>query len=290
MGRPSKYPAEMFGARVMAGAAAPATKTGAMRLTSESSQRLTMCETSAARTTAMVTIRDIEYPADGLAMVGRLALPDGEGRRPAVLIAHEGLGLDDYQKSRAERFAELGYVAFALDYQGGGKPLADLDEMRARLGAVWEDPERARALAGAGLEVLLAEPRTDASKVAAVGYCFGGALVLELARGGVDLKAVVGFHPRLATVRPQDASNITGSVLVCVGTEDPLIRVDERLAFEDEMRAAGVDWRMNLYGGAQHSFTHPRADMAGLPGLKYDRLADKRSWRAMLDFLDEAFR
>jgi dienelactone hydrolase len=238
----------------------------------------------------MVTAKDLEYSADGLTMVGRLALPEGDGRRPAVLIAHEGLGLDDYQKSRAERFAELGYVAFALDYQGGGKPLADRDEMTARLGALWEDPERTRALAGAGLAVLLAEPRTDATNVAAIGYCFGGALVLELARGGTDLKAVVGFHPRLATVRPQDASNITGKVLVCLGTEDPLIPVDERLAFEEEMRSAGVDWRMNLYGGAEHSFTHPWADTVDLPGIKYHPPSDKRSWRAMVDLLDEVFR
>jgi dienelactone hydrolase len=238
----------------------------------------------------MVMIKDIEYSADGLTMVGRLALPDVQGLRPAVLIAHEGLGLDDFQKSRAERFAELGYVAFALDYHGGGKPFVDRDEMTARVGALWEDPERIRALAGAGLEVLVAEPSTDATKVAAVGYCFGGALVLELARGGADLKAVVGFHPRLATMRPLDASNITGKLLVCTGTEDPLIPVDERLAFEHEMRTAGVDWRMNLYGGAQHSFTHPWADTVDLPGLKYDRLSDERSWRAMVDLLDEVFR
>jgi dienelactone hydrolase len=238
----------------------------------------------------MVTTRDIEYTADGSTMIGRLALPDGEGERAAVLIAHEGLGLDDYQKSRAERFARLGYVAFALDYHGDGKPLADMDEMRTRLGVLWETPERTRALAGAGLDVLLAEPRTDASKVAAIGYCFGGALVLELARGGADLKAIVGFHPRLATVRPQDAANITGKVLVCLGTEDPLIRVEERLAFEDEMRAGGVDWRMNLYGGAAHSFTHPGVDLVDLPGLKYHQPSDERSWRAMLDLLDEAFR
>jgi dienelactone hydrolase len=238
----------------------------------------------------MVMIKDIEYAADGLTMVGRLALPDVQGLRPGVLIAHEGLGLDDYQKSRAERFAELGYVAFALDYQGGGRPLDDRDEMMTRVGALWEDPERIRTLAGAGLAVLLAEPRTDASKIAAVGYCFGGALVLELARGGADLKAVVGFHPRLATMRPQDARNITAKVLVCVGTEDQLIPIDERLAFADEMRTAGVDWRMNLYGGAQHSFTHPWVDTVNLPGLKYDRLSDERSWRAMVDFLDEVFR
>jgi dienelactone hydrolase len=222
-------------------------------------------------------------------MVGRLALPDGEGLLPAVLIAHEGGGLDDYQRSRASRLGGLGYVAFALDYHGGGKPLADRDEMMARNGELWKAPERIRALASAGLEVLLSEPRSDASKVAAIGYCFGGAVVLELARGGADVKAVVGFHPRLATIRPQDAANITAKVLVCLGTEDPLIAVEERLAFEEEMRAGGVDWRMNLYGGAEHSFTNPRAELADLPGLKYHQLSDERSWRAMLDLLDEVF-
>ena len=237
----------------------------------------------------MVTTTDVEYNADGLVMVGRLALPDGVEKRPAVLIAHEGAGLDDFQRSRADRLAELGYVAFALDYHGGGKFIVDRDEMMARLGELADHPDRTRALARAGLDVLLAEPRADASKVAAIGYCFGGTLVLELARGGVDLKAVVGFHPGLGTVRPQDASNITGSVLVCVGTEDPIIPLEQRLAFEAEMRAADVDWRMNLYGGAAHSFTHPWAEHAAIPGLKYHQPSDERSWRAMLDLFDEVF-
>jgi dienelactone hydrolase len=237
----------------------------------------------------MVTTRDIEYEAGDSTLIGRLAVPEGAETRPAVLIAHEGGGLDDYQKSRAEWFAELGYVAFALDYHGGGKPVADPDEMRARCEALWRSPERIRALAVAGLEVLLAEPRSDASKVAAIGYCFGGAVVLELARGGADLKAVVGFHPRLATMRPQDAINIRAKVLVCVGTEDPLISGKERRGFEDEMRASGVDWRMNLYGGAEHSFTHRRAELLDLPGLKYHQPSDERSWRAMLDLLNEVF-
>lgn len=223
-------------------------------------------------------------------MVGRLALPDGDGKRAGVLIAHEGPGLDEYQKARAERFVELGYVVFALDYNGGGRVLTDREAMMTRLGALWEDPERIRALARAGLEILVGEPRTDASRMAAVGYCFGGAVVLELARAGADLAAVVGFHPRLATLRPDDARHIKGKVLVSIGTEDPLIPVDERLAFENEMRAAGVDWRMHLYGGAQHSFTHPWADQTDLPGLAYDRLTDDRSWRAMVDLLDEALR
>jgi len=117
----------------------------------------------------MVRTREIEYTADGSMMVGRLALPEGDDKRAAVLIAHEGGGLDEYQKSRAERFAELGYVAFALDYHGGGKPLTSRGEMSARCEALWNEPERIRALAAAGLQVLLAETRSDSSRVAAVG-------------------------------------------------------------------------------------------------------------------------
>lgn len=237
----------------------------------------------------MVSTTDVTYEVDGRSMIGRLALPDGEDRRPGILLAHEGPGLDDYQRERARRFAELGYVAFALDYHGGGGLMADRAEMMARLDALWEDSERIRGLGRAGLDVLLAEPRTDATKVAGLGYCFGGAIVLELARAGEELKAVVGFHPRLATKRPQDAVNIRAKVLVCVGSEDPIIPAEERLAFQDEMDAANVDWRMILYGGAVHSFTHPRADRVGIPGIGYHKASDERSWRAMTDLLDEAF-
>jgi dienelactone hydrolase len=232
---------------------------------------------------------DIPYDVDGSTMIGRLALPDGEGTRPAVLIAHEGNGLDDYQKTRPDRFAELGYVAFALDYYGGGTPVESRDEINARLAVLYDDYEKTRRLAIAGLEVLLAQPRVDPTRIAAIGYCFGGTLVLELARTGADLKAVIGFHPGLTTTRPQDSAKIVGKVLVCVGADDPIIPVEHRLAFETEMRAAGVDWRMNLYGGAQHSFTHPRAGLAAVPGIVYDRLTDERSWRAMLDLLHEVF-
>ena len=237
----------------------------------------------------MVEIKDLDYVADGSTLIGRLALPEGNDTRPAVLIAHEGGGLDDYQKGRAARFAELGYVAFALDYHGGGAPLPDEDAVERRCRDLWLAPERIRAIAGSSLDVLLAERRADASRVAAVGYCFGGAVVLELARSGADVKAVVGFHPRLATRRPQDAANIRGQVLVCVGTEDPLISTQERLAFEEEMRVGGVDWRMNLYGGTEHSFTNPTSDTAGRPGVSYHRVSDERSWRATLDLFDEVF-
>jgi dienelactone hydrolase len=236
-----------------------------------------------------MTTTDIAYEVDGATMIGRLALPAGEGTRPAVLIAHEGNGLDDFQKTRPERFAALGYVAFALDYYGDGTPLDDRAEINARLATLYENPERTREIAQAGLAVLVAQPRTDRTKVAAVGYCFGGTLVLELARTGVDIKAVVGFHPGLTTIRPEDSVNIVGKVLVCVGADDPIVPLEQRAAFESEMRAAAVDWTMTVYGRAKHSFTHPRAGLATIEGLEYDQRTDERSWRAMLDLLDEVF-
>jgi dienelactone hydrolase len=231
-------------------------------------------------------VRDVEYEADGITMVGSLGVPAGEGRRPAVLIAHEANGLDEYQKSRAGQLAELGYVAFALDYHGGGTP-PDFAAAQARTAALWEDAYRMRAIARAGLDILLAEPAADPSRVAAIGYCFGGALVLELGRSGADLKAIVGFHPGLRTTRPEDSANIRGKVLICVGADDPYVTAEDRAAFEAEMRAANVDWQMHVYGGVEHTFTHPYADGAGLPGLRYDRPAAERSWRSMLELFGE---
>jgi len=230
---------------------------------------------------------DISYEADGTTFVGRIAVPDGDARLPGVLLAHEGNGLDDWNKEKAQRFAALGYVAFALDYHGGGQPLADRDAMMARLGALRSDPGRLRVIARAGLEVLLSQPRVDPSRVAVAGYCFGGTVALELARSGADLKAVVGFHPGLGPARPEDAHNITGSVLMLLGADDPLISEEQRAAFQEEMRSAGVDWRLVLYGGAQHGFTNPNASHSTFPGNAYDERADARSWRAMRDLFDE---
>ena len=232
---------------------------------------------------------DIAYGADGVTMVGRLSLPPGSEPRPAVLIAHEGNGLDDFQKDRTERFAELGYVAFSLDYHGGGKPLVERAEINERLTQLIENPQRAVAIATAGLNTLLAQPRVDRSRVAAIGYCYGGTLMLELARSGADLKAVIGFHPGLPSGQATHSTRIRGRVLVCVGSEDPLISIQDRLAFETDMRAAGVDWAMNIYGGAKHSFTNPHADLAGLAALEYHEPSERRSWQAMRNVLDEVF-
>ena len=233
--------------------------------------------------------QDIEYTADGRQMVGYLAVDDRRaGRRPAVLVSHEGPGLDDHAKERAVRLAELGYVGFALDYHGGGKPLPR-DEMMDRLGPLMGDPDRIRSLGQAGLDVLLAHEWSDPARVGAIGFCFGGTMTLELARSGADVKAVVGFHSGLATTRPQDAKNIVGKVLVCIGTEDPLVPLEQRLAFEQEMRDGGVDWRMYLFGGAVHSFTNRRASEYGIPGVAFHGPTDERSWRAMRDLFDEVF-
>jgi dienelactone hydrolase len=235
-----------------------------------------------------VQTTDIEYSFDGIRLVGELSVDDSRrGKRPAILVSHEGGGLTDHARNRARALAELGFAAFALDYFGDGRPVP-ADQAGARFAELNGDRLRTRAIAQAGLDVLLGSEHADSGRVAAIGYCFGGTMSLELARGGADLQAVVGFHSGLATDRPQDAASITAPVLVCIGAEDPFIPADQRLAFEEEMRAAGADWRLNLYGGAVHSFTNPEADGSN-PALKYDRRADERSWRAMLDLFSEVF-
>jgi dienelactone hydrolase len=202
--------------------------------------------------------KSISYDFAGTEMIGYLALPDEPGPRPGVLVSH-----------------------------GGGQRMADMAAMMAKLGAMRDDPQAIRALGKAGLAVLLAQPQVDPTRIAAIGYCFGGTMSLELARAGVDLKAAIGFHSGLGTARPEDATNITAKVLVCIGADDPMIPVEQRSAFEAEMRAGKVDWRMNLYGGAAHSFTNPNAGQMGMPGVEYHQLTDERSWQAMLDLFAE---
>jgi dienelactone hydrolase len=231
-------------------------------------------------------VQDIPYDFEGREMIGHLAYDDSRaGKRPAVLLSHEGPGLDEHVKGRAERLAELGYVAFALDYHGGGVPVP-FEEMMERLGPLMSDAQLTRRLARAGLDVLLSQDVADADRVAAIGYCFGGTMSLELGRSGADLKAIVGFHPGLSASR--DSANIKGAVLMCVGTEDPFIPLEQRLAFEQEMKDAGVaDWNLEVYGGVGHSFTNTMADTAGLPGVAYHEASDHRSWASMLRLFDE---
>lgn len=234
--------------------------------------------------------QDIAYTVAGARYVGYLAVDDSRsGPRPGVLVGPEGGGLVELTRSIARRLAEAGFAAFAMDYYGNGQPLSDMDQMMARLGPWMVDPTGIRAIATEALSVLAAQPETDASRLAAIGYCFGGTTALELARSGADLKAVVGFHSGLGTARPQDAANIRARVLACIGADDPLIPPEQRLAFEREMNSGGVDWRLNLYGGAGHSFTNPDVGALGRAGFAYHEPTDRRSWSAMMDLFAEAF-
>ena len=235
--------------------------------------------------------QDIEYRADGVRLVGQYVVDDGKpGKRPGVLVCHEGPGLTEHTKKIATRLAGLGYAAFAMDYHGGGKPLANPGDTMARLAPWLADPTGIRARATAALEVLKAQPETDSTRLAAIGYCFGGTTALELARSGADIKAAVGFHSGLATARPQDAANIKGKVLVCIGADDPIIPPEQRADFEKEMKAAGIDWRLQLYGGAGHSFTNPAADSRGMKGFFYHEATDRRSWNAMIELFNETLK
>jgi dienelactone hydrolase len=235
----------------------------------------------------MTTERRIDYTCAGRDLVGLLVVPDGDGPAPGVLVAHEGPGQSDHERGVARRLADLGYVAFALDYHGGGETIADRAEMFERLGVLMADSRVTRAIAEASLAQLLAEPRVDPARVAAIGYCFGGTMSLELGRSGAELAAIVGFHAGLSTDRPEDARSIRCPVLVCIGADDPIVPAEQRAAFEAEMRAGGVDWQMHVYGGVQHTFTNPAATGAGIPGIAYDEAADRRSWKAMLDLFAE---
>ena len=238
----------------------------------------------------MLHTESIAYDADGARRVGFLAVDRARpGKRPGVLVAHEASGVSDVVKERARRLAELGYVAFALDYVGDGAVLADQAATTALLAKYREAPERIRAIGHNSLELLRAQPEVDGGKLAAIGYCYGGSAVLELARDGADVACTVGFHSGLATTRPGDAANIKGKVLVCIGADDPLIPPEQRIDFEREMRAGKVDWRLYLFGGAVHGFSNPGADKHGHPALAYHRPTDERSFRAMRDLFDETF-
>lgn len=229
--------------------------------------------------------KDIAYDHDGIALKGFLAWDETQpGPRPGVLIVHDAGGLGEHIKDKARRLAGLGYTAFALDLWGDGQPVPNGLE---RIMALGGDIPRWRGFLAAGLRVLTDQPQTDGSKLAAIGYCFGGTSVYELARTGAALKGVVGFHSGLAP-SSGEAKNIKGKVLTLIGADDPLIPPEARLTFETELREAGVNWQMTLYGGVGHSFTHPGMD-GSRPGFKYDAQADARSWAEMSRFFEEIF-
>jgi len=239
---------------------------------------------------AAMHTRDLDYRHGNTLLQGFLAYDDSiQGKRPGVLIVHEWYGINDYAKGRARQLADLGYVVFALDMYGKGIRPKNNDEAGKEAGIYRKDRHLMRERASAGLEVLKSQPQVDPKRIAAIGYCFGGGTVLELARSGADIKGVVSFHGNLDTPDPNDAANIRAKILVLTGADDPGVPDTQVLGFEKEMRAAGVDWSLVRYGNAVHSFTNPASGDDPSKGAAYNANADKRSWKAMQDFFLEIF-
>ncbi len=231
----------------------------------------------------------LTYQADGLSMRSQLFFEPGAARRPGVLVFPEAFGIGEHAIGRARRLAGMGYVALACDLHGDGKLIDELEPAIAALKPLFADPSRTRARAKGGLEALTARAEVDAGRVAAIGFCFGGSMALELARSGAELAAVVGFHSGLSSEAPKsDARNIKGRVLVCIGADDPMIPAEQRAGFEKEMRDGGVDWQMHLYGKTVHSFTNQGAAARNMPdAIRYSPEADARSWAAMEQMFGE---
>jgi len=230
----------------------------------------------------------LRYHAD-VSLLGTLYRPEQTRPAPAVLVFSDIFGLGDHARERAARLAEQGYVVLAADLHGDGQILAFEPAMK-QLASFRDHPEIPLGRADAALARLSEMPWVDAPRIAAIGFCYGGTLALEMARRGAPLCAVVGFHSGLATSNPTGAALIKGKVLACIGSEDPVVPADQRAAFEAEMRAGGVDWQLHLYGGAYHTFTDSRCDAWGKPDFaRYNAEADRRSWASMCALLDEAF-
>lgn len=235
--------------------------------------------------------RKIDYAHGDVALRGYLAWDGASAeKRPGILIAHEWRGHNEYVRQRARALAAEGYVVFALDMYGKGVYAADHKEAAEKAGVFKKDRALMRGRARAGYDILAKHELCDASKIVAMGYCFGGTTSLELARSGAPLAGVASFHGDLSTPHPADAANIKGKVVAFHGAEDPHYKDDHVIAFMNEMRGAKVDYQVVFFGGAVHSFTVHDAGDDPSKGSAYHAKADDRSWGMLLDFLKEVSR
>jgi dienelactone hydrolase len=240
---------------------------------------------------AALVADNIEYTHEGKTFKGYLVYDDVTlGVRPGILVVHEWWGLNDYIRGRADQLARKGYVVLAADMYGDGAVTTDPKEAAKRAGPLREDRSLMRERAKAALEVLKKHDLAEPGKIAAIGYCFGGTVVLELARSGADVSGVASFHGILDTPNPEDAGNIKSRVLVLHGSDDPSVPFEQLAAFMEEMRRGGVDWQVDIYGGAVHAFTNPAAGRDKTKGVAYNEKADRRSWEALTVFLRDVFR
>ncbi len=242
---------------------------------------------------ADIRAETVSYRAGDTTLKGYLAWDAAiDGARPGVLVAPEWWGLNDYIRGRARQLAEAGYAAFALDMYGEGKTADNPTDANALMSAALADTPALMARFQAGRDTLAAQPVCDAGRIAAIGYCFGGAVVLHAARAGMDLAAVVSFHGSLGTTEKAAPGAIKARLLVCHGAADQFVPADEVAAFKQEMADAGADLRFVAYDGALHGFTNPEAttngEKYGLP-LRYDADADQRSWAEMKALFDRVF-
>lgn len=246
---------------------------------------------SSLRSDAAVQTKTVNYKHGDLECRGFVAWDDAvEGKRPGVLVVHEWWGLDDYARQRVQQLAKLGYVAFAADMYGEGKIVEHPQDAGKMAATVRMNVEDWRKRAMAGLTVLKSQPQCDASKLAAIGYCFGGSTALQLAYSGADLKAVVSFHGALPTATVDEAKAVKGRVLICNGGADTFIPEKAIADFRGALDKGGAKYDFVSYPGVVHSFTVPNADSRKIPGIKYDKHADDDSWKRMQTLFAEQFK
>lgn len=235
----------------------------------------------------------ITYTGDSITMNGYVVYDENiEGARPAVLVVHEWWGQNDYSRSRAKQLAELGYIAMAVDMYGNGAQADNPDSAGKLATPFYQNPEMAKRRFDAALEKLKTYTQTDASKIAAIGYCFGGAQVLNMAKLGDDLKGVVSFHGNLNVV-PANKDLLKAQVLVCHGAADPFVPQTEVDQFKKQMDSIGAKYIFKAYDSATHAFTNPNATAMGqkfnIP-IAYNAAADSASWKDMKDFFNTIFK
>jgi len=233
-------------------------------------------------------IEPFAYRDGTLGCLGEIHRPVGPANGRAILIVHEADGIGGNVRRRCALLADLGYVAAAADMHGAGRTLDD-GEIGMAMSRFKDDPALLRGRIAAAFEALMATTRLPPDRVAAIGYCFGGLAVLELARMGAAVRAVASFHGLLTTRAAAAPDVVTARILACTGALDPLVPPDDVISFQREMMAARADWQLIVYGGALHSFTNVAVDGLGDPRMAYDSSADRQSWAALLGFLDESF-
>ena len=244
----------------------------------------------AAAPSAAVHSEPVAYKQDSAALEGLLVYDDAaKGKSPGIVLVPDWMGMTDLARQYGEKVAKLGYVVLVADIYGKHASPKDMTEASAQSGIYKNDRALMQARAKAALDQLLKSPRVDTARTAAMGYCFGGGVALELARSGANLDGVVSFHGNLDTPHPEQARNIKAHVLVQHGADDPFVTQDQVKAFQDEMRAAKTDWSLVQYGGAVHGFTNPNAGSDNSKGMAYNPKADLRSFQAMQDFYREIF-